>query len=325
MFAGGTGASPLAAAPSPLHAAGEPPGSQRQRQTKRPLPRAIAGECSWEMAVCLFPAALGAALDVRGTNPDAWGTLWMATNRGHVFCRQPPPRGSGSSAADGGSGLGPLALAASGCPFGVSSHVVVALDTAAHRVGLSVTNSRPLSGPSALAQRAALGDAATNRQRVGGGGGESLLRHRSGRAAARGRGGADRDEAAAAAVDPTALGAASSLTPPHNLHHPFHLPAAAPAYFPVGQQQSGRRGTAAATAHARDAAAGGGSGALHACVLSLPLPSLLSPLVAAGRRGGGGGGGGPWAAVQLGVLVRDAESCAVTLLPPPLLPTRAMY
>jgi hypothetical protein len=231
------------------------------------------------------------------------------------------PRTAASTAGAGAAGLSPLTQVACGLAFGVSSHLIVSIDTSTGYVGLSISNTRPLCGPSAAEQAGMLAAslhqlgeeaAASTGAAVADGGGVDSPRAAALLAAALDwppAGDADR------AVDPCALGPASQLSPPHNVHHPFQLPA-------DGNTSLDATGTGegvyVATLHTPDPLSGEAA-CLHAVVMALPVSEMFAQLHRQRRLPSGA------SALQLGLLMRDGEGLAVTLLPPPLMATRASY
>jgi hypothetical protein len=284
---------------------------------------ADAAAPAFELAVALMPALghdrarAGAAL--RGTDPDAHAVVWMLTNRGHLFLRPAPLPG-----APAGAPLPGLVLVACGLPWGVSSHLVVAVDTAdaaAALVGVSVANSRGLAGVSAAEQAAALAAALGAAVRVP----APVALYGGARAA-------DAPGAAPAALPEQLLTAVldgapppppppgappppSQLCAPHNAHHPLELP--------MGELApgAGAGGGALVTAlHSADPLAGPAA-ALHGAVAALPLERVLRAAALDGARRLPCG----VAALQFALFVRDADGVQVTLLPPPQRASRAEY
>jgi hypothetical protein len=236
--------------------------------------------------------------------------MWLATNRGDVFvarmdtvfhpAAQAPTHGQPGEAPPAAAaeqrrsmlvtnaiGRWSLAPAASGVPWGVSSHVTVAVDAAAGLVGVSVCNSRAGFGTAAAFLAAGAG--------AGGSAG----------------GGSETDRGGGGSGVPT-------LVPPTAPPHPFTL--AEPVRPGVDRDAASRRGSQQSQIAALDGSGSGGSGhaapgtsLVHACpagqgrapFIHAAVSAVSWPEVAISR-------------LQLAVLVRPSamDGFVMTLLPP---------
>jgi hypothetical protein len=246
---------------------------------------------------------------------------------------------SDGAAGAGGTSkpLGPLGMVACGLTFGVSSNVIISVDTVAGHVGLSISNTRPLSGPSAAEQAGALADSLLTLGALAGNavsGPQAGYKSGDEEEAARmqqveqlssildnntisshGGGGSGSTTSSGPllvtsdrTVDPSVLNAPSTLSPPHNVNHPFSLPAEAHTKV----EDIASSGGSAATLHTPDPLSGEGS-CLHALVMGMPFTALFQQLRGQSRLPSGVG------ALQLAMIVRDGEGFQATLLPPPLM------
>lgn len=253
-----------------------------------------AASVPFEIAVALIPAA-PAALTPSGSNPEVLDVFWMVTNRGHVFARvvEDEPsltpvsattmrlNGDAPSSApesSSSSGAPTLQLVAHGLVFGASSCITLSVDTTAGHVGVSICNTRPVHA----------------------------------------------DTANSVVMDAANSGGSMNAPPISDVHAPIPawLPFEMPADVVVTSQPSlasalaaaplvnkastySAYGVPVAVLHACDPSLGAG-GATHACVLQLPLSTVVMRM--AGARG-------TPSALQMAIICRDAEGAMVTLLP----------